>query len=127
MFNKDLIIELLEKKGWSQYKLSKKANMAQSTLSDILTGKNANPRMDTIQKIATALDVTVDSFFDNFTLSTEEANNLTEKRMTKKEESETDLDLRRIERARSKMKPKDKEKMMRILEASFEDYFEDED
>lgn len=127
MFNKDLIIELLEKKGWSQYKLSKKANMAQSTLSDILTGKNANPRMDTIQKIATALDVTVDSFFDNFTLSTEDANNLDEKCKPKKEDSETDFDLRRIERARSKMNLKDKEKMMRILEASFEDYFEDED
>lgn len=64
MFNKDLIIELLEKKNWSRYRLSKEANMAQSTLSDILTGKNLNPRMDTIQKIATALDVTVDVFFD---------------------------------------------------------------
>ncbi|XZI55368.1 helix-turn-helix domain-containing protein [Clostridium perfringens] len=65
MFNKELIIELLEKKGWSRYRLSKEAHMAQSTLSDILTGKNANPRMDTIQKIASALDVTVDVFFDN--------------------------------------------------------------
>lgn len=65
MFNKDLIIELLKRKNWSRYKLSKEANLAQSTLSDILTGKNSNPRMDTIQKIATALDVTVDVFFDD--------------------------------------------------------------
>lgn len=38
-----------------------------------------------------------------------------------------DIDIHRIERARSKMEPKDKEKMMRILEASFEDYFNAED
>lgn len=65
MFNKNIIIELLEKKGWSRYRLCKEANLAQSTLSDILTGKKLNPRMDTIQKIATALNVTVDVFFDN--------------------------------------------------------------
>ncbi|MCR1953148.1 helix-turn-helix transcriptional regulator [Clostridium sp. DSM 100503] len=65
MFNRALILELLEIKGWSQYKLSKRANMAQSTLSDILTGKNSNPRMDTVQKIATALEVSVNDFFDN--------------------------------------------------------------
>lgn len=64
MFNKDLILYYLEKKGWSKYKLCKEANLAQSTLSDILTGKNVNPRMDTIQKIADALNVNVFEFFD---------------------------------------------------------------
>jgi transcriptional regulator with XRE-family HTH domain len=65
MFNKDLIIKVIDEAGWSKYKLCKEANLAQSTLSDILTGKNSNPRMDTIQKIATALNVSVDTFFDN--------------------------------------------------------------
>lgn len=65
MFNKDLVIKAIEIKGWSKYKLCKEANLSQSTLSDILTGKNKNPRMDTIQKIATALNVSVDTFFDN--------------------------------------------------------------
>ncbi|AQR95516.1 helix-turn-helix domain-containing protein [Clostridium saccharoperbutylacetonicum] len=65
MFNKDLILEALDNIGWSKYKLCKEANLSQSTLSDILTGKNKNPRMDTIQKIATALNVSVDTFFDN--------------------------------------------------------------
>lgn len=64
MFNKDLISYYLEKKGWSKYKLCKEANLAQSTLSDILTGKNVNPRMDTVQKIADALGVNVFEFFD---------------------------------------------------------------
>lgn len=65
MFNKNLVIKAIENKGWSKYKLCKEANLSQSTLSDILTGKNKNPRMDTIQKIATALNVSVDTFFDN--------------------------------------------------------------
>lgn len=64
MFNKNLILDILTQKGWSRYKLCKEANMAQSTLSDILNGKNSNPRMDTIQKIADALGVSVNAFFD---------------------------------------------------------------
>lgn len=65
MFNKYLVIKAIENKGWSKYKLCKEANLSQSTLSDILTGKNKNPRMDTIQKVATALNVSVDTFFDD--------------------------------------------------------------
>lgn len=65
MFNKDLILRELDKKGWSRYRLCKEAHMAQSTLSDILNGKKNNPRMDTIQKIADALGVSVNAFFDS--------------------------------------------------------------
>ena len=38
----------------------------------------------------------------------------------------SDPDIRRIERARSNMDQKDREKMMNILKASFEDYFGDD-
>jgi len=38
-----------------------------------------------------------------------------------------DLDLRKIERARNKMSPEKKEKMMKILEVSFDEYFNNED
>lgn len=38
----------------------------------------------------------------------------------------TDPDIRRIERARKNMDQKNRDKMMRILEASFEDYFGDD-
>lgn len=123
MFNKDLIAAILDKKGWSRYKLCKEANLAQSTLSDILSGKNANPRMDTIQKIATALNVDVNEFFDN-TLPINE-NDINKWDNEYHDLKETDSDLKRIERARSKMEPKDREKMMKILEASFDDYFND--
>ncbi|ELC8461408.1 helix-turn-helix domain-containing protein [Clostridium perfringens] len=97
MFNKELIIELLEKKGWSRYRLSKEANMAQSTLSDILTGKNANPRMDTIQKIASALDVTVDVFFDNDSNPNEsKANKERDYSLTIKEQENIDKEAQKI-------------------------------
>ncbi|HAT4182247.1 helix-turn-helix domain-containing protein [Clostridium perfringens] len=97
MFNKELIIELLEKKGWSRYRLSKEAHMAQSTLSDILTGKNANPRMDTIQKIASALDVTVDVFFDNDSNPNEsKANKERDYSLTIKEQENIDKEAQKI-------------------------------
>ncbi|EHK2404566.1 helix-turn-helix domain-containing protein [Clostridium perfringens] len=97
MFNKELIIELLEKKGWSRYRLSKEAHMAQSTLSDILTGKNANPRMDTIQKIASALDVTVDVFFDNDSTPNEsKENKKREYSLTIKEQEKIDKEAQKI-------------------------------
>lgn len=115
MFNKDLILYYLNLKKWSRYKLCKTAGMAQSTLSDILSGKNSNPRMDTIEKIAEALDVPVKTFFDETDNNKEYINKT------------IDNDICRIERARNKMSLKEKEKMMKILEASFEDYFEDED
>lgn len=72
MFNKDRIIELIEEKGWTPYRLCKKAKMTQSTLSDILTGKRLNPTAATLQKIATALGVTVDEFFKSESISNEQ-------------------------------------------------------
>lgn len=63
MFNKNRIIELLKDKGWTPYRLCKEANMTQSTLSDILNGRRKNPTAITLQKIASALGVTVDEFF----------------------------------------------------------------
>lgn len=116
MFKKEKIIELLNAKGWSQYRLCKEANMTQSTLSDILSGRRKNPTAATLQKIATALGVSVDEFFEDESdkIATTSLDN-------------DDLDLRVIERARRKMSPKDKERMMQILKLSFEGYFDKED
>lgn len=63
MFNKNRIIDLINEKGWTAYRLCKEAGMAQSTLSDILNGKKKNPSANTLNKIATALGVAVDEFF----------------------------------------------------------------
>lgn len=116
MFDKNTIIDLLKKKGWSRYKLCKEANLAQSTLSDILNGKKLNPRMDTIQKIADALDVSVDTFFTQSKKIHDVKSYLS---------NEEDSDIIRIERARKKMPEEEKETMMKVLEAAFEKYFKD--
>ncbi len=60
MYIREKIRKLLNFKKWSVYKLSKESGLAQSTLSDILTGKNKNPNLETLTKIADALDVSID-------------------------------------------------------------------
>lgn len=107
MFNKDLIINLISEKGWSRYKLCKQANLAQSTLSDILSGKNSNPRMDTIQKIADALGVSVNDFFDDDSESKENIK-------TNHENEEFDEEIRAIARNMKKLST-DKRKLLSDL------------
>lgn len=75
MFKKEKIIAELDKKGWSRYKLCKESNMAQSTLSDILGGKNVSPKTNTLQRIANALEVPINTFFDDTNIDINESVN----------------------------------------------------
>lgn len=97
----------------TQKTLADKCNMSRGYLAD-LEADRYNPSIDTLKTIADALGVSVNIFFNNETSS-------------KSIKQNKDNDILRIERARNKMSPKDKEKMMKILEASFEDYFDDEE
>lgn len=45
----------------SQENLAKKAGITYSTLIKIESGANKNPTLDTLKKISSALDVTIDS------------------------------------------------------------------
>jgi len=58
------IIELREKKGWSQYRLYKEARIGQSTLSQIESGIKKSPNAETLRKIANALEVSMAEFDD---------------------------------------------------------------
>lgn len=60
MFNKDILENYMNKKGWTKYRLAKKACIGQSTLSEIVSGKKKNPSINTLQKIANALEVPLD-------------------------------------------------------------------
>ena len=51
---------LREKKGLSQDRLAKLADIANNTIIKIEQGENINPRLDTLKKIAKALEVSVD-------------------------------------------------------------------
>ena len=52
--------KLREKKGLSQDRLAKLADIANNTIIKIEQGTNVNPRLDTLKKIAKALDISVD-------------------------------------------------------------------
>lgn len=52
--------KLREEKGLSQEKLARLSDVANNTIVKIEAGKNQNPTLDTLKKIAKALDVSVD-------------------------------------------------------------------
>lgn len=52
--------KLREKQGLSQDRLAKLADVANNTIIKIEQGENTNPTLDTLRKIAKALDVSVD-------------------------------------------------------------------
>lgn len=55
---------LREKKGLSQDRLAKLADIANNTIIKIEQGENINPRLDTLKKIAKALEVSVDELIN---------------------------------------------------------------
>ncbi len=58
------IRKLRQKKGISQDRLSKEADLALNTIVKIETGENPNTTVETLEKIAKALDVSVRDLFE---------------------------------------------------------------
>jgi len=52
--------KLREKKGLSQDRLAKLADVANNTIIKIEQGENENPTLETLKKIAKALEISVD-------------------------------------------------------------------
>ncbi len=52
--------KLRETKGLSQERLARLSDVANNTIVKIEAGKNQNPTLDTLKKIAKALDVSLD-------------------------------------------------------------------
>lgn len=61
------LTELLEKKGYSIYKLSKRTGIRESTLYAIINNNTSikNIKFDTVNKIATELDIPSDWLYKN--------------------------------------------------------------
>ena len=57
------ISKLRQKKGISQDRLSKDADIALNTVVKIETGENPNPTVETLEKIAKALGVSMAELF----------------------------------------------------------------
>ena len=60
MIKSSKIKQIREKLGLSQEKLARLADVSNNTIINIEAGKQQNPTVDTIKKIAKALDVSVD-------------------------------------------------------------------
>ncbi len=55
---------LREAKGLSQEKLARLADVANNTLIKMESGENKNPTLETLKKVAKALDVSVDDLIN---------------------------------------------------------------
>lgn len=71
MFSNEKLIELLQSKGWSNYRLAKESGLGNSTINEIVSGKKKTPNADTLYKIASALGVPIDILFTESTLKDE--------------------------------------------------------
>ncbi len=56
--------KMRESKGLSQEKLARMSDVANNTIIKIEGGKNQNPTLDTLNKIAKALEISVDDLIN---------------------------------------------------------------
>lgn len=56
------IFQLREERGWTEYRLSEEAGIAQSTISSWFR-KNVNPTKTSLEKICKAFNITMSQFF----------------------------------------------------------------
>ncbi len=59
----DRILQLCSEREISANKLAALSDMTQSTLADIIKGKNVSPRVSTIEKICEGLHISLSDFF----------------------------------------------------------------
>lgn len=109
----DNIKKVRSEKGLGLNEVARLANISGGYLSSIENNKRTNVGTEILESIANALNVPTSAFFDG------------EDEIITNENNIIDDDIRRIERARMKMTPKDKEKMMNILRSAFDDFFDD--
>ena len=65
--NKNLannIMKLRKQKGLSQEKLARLSDVANNTIIKMESGENDNPTLETLRKVAKALDVSVDELIN---------------------------------------------------------------
>ena len=59
-----MVKQLREQKGWSQEKLARIADISNNTITNIEVGNQLNPTIETLKKIAKALEVDVKDLMD---------------------------------------------------------------
>jgi len=71
------IRKLRQQKKISQDRLSKEADLALNTIVKIETGENSNPTLETLKKIAKALDISLDKLIKSWVKEKNRSQNLT--------------------------------------------------
>ncbi len=62
---KNRILELCNERNITVNKLATTSGITQSTLSNIVSGRNNSTTVSTIQKLCDGFDITIDQFFDH--------------------------------------------------------------
>ena len=62
---KERILELCEQRGLSVNKLCTMSGVTQSTVNNIISGRNNSSTTATIQKLCDGLGITIEEFFSN--------------------------------------------------------------
>lgn len=115
MYNMYNVIEkLCQSNGIKVGKMCSDLNISRGIMSDLKAGRTQKLSAQNLQKISDYFSVSSDYILGKETAS------------PVNKEYSIDPDIRRIERARKNMSDADKQKMMNILKASFEDYFSDD-
>lgn len=115
---KNRLKELRSEKGLTQRELANLIKLSPSTIAMYEAGQRT-PDPEILQKLADYFGVSLD-----YLMGRTDVRSPVDKTA---EAVENDPDLRIIERARKKMSPKDRERMMKILKASFEDFFNEDE
>ena len=87
------IKQLMDERGWTEYKLAKEANLSHSTVSNMFNRNNA-PTLPTIEAVCAAFSITLAQFFsdgDGHAEMTEEQRNLFSKWSTLSDEQKEAL------------------------------------
>lgn len=119
---KDIILKLRTEKGFTQGRLAEELNTSKSTVGMWERGERY-PSKELYEAIADYFNVDMDYLYGR--------TNIRKKVHYNNDGTEyipvsSDPDIRRIQRARINMDQKNRDKMMKILELSFEDYFQDD-
>jgi transcriptional regulator with XRE-family HTH domain len=117
----DRIKEEMIKKGFSQNKLAKAAQMSQSGLSSILNG-NVSPKENTLQAIALALNVPLSELIDEPQhISTDPWD--PEEMAAAEKENDT---IRILARGVTKMSPENRQKLLDVARVMFAEDFDEQ-
>ena len=119
--------QALEMRNMKQADLVYLTGIGKSSISSYLSG-DYEPKQKNLYRLAKALDVN-EAWLMGYDVPMERTSDPSSSQAsteTKTSSAVEDPEIRRIERARKSMTEKERERMMNILKASFEEYFSDD-